>query len=452
MNNKFFSLLIAAVMLSAISCSRNEETAAPDAAGEEVIVTLSVATEDKMVSSRAISDGSGADMLVYAVYTPEYENGEIKSYHLLEQYGQGVTDETLIAEGIESGAGQSVLFTGDKLLSDDGETISLRLMRGKTYYFAFWAQNHKCKAYDTKDLEKVVVNYEGAKNNDELRDAFTTSYTFQALPDTKVKVVLTRALAQINVGTAGWDYNNEVGAGWGPYVYSKIVVDGAYRAMNAVTQKVLTENDGIENARTSVTYDWARIPAYLNAADFPENASTEELRAYLVNEKNDTEFLRVKLTSEEPTDQTAAYYDDKNYLKYLTTRPASSSYNVNGVYTEVFKYLSMCYVLVPANNSVLSDNVSATSLNSVSFSLAETVKGTMSDGSEAVQQFKITNVPAQRNWRTNILGGTGTDNSIFDPHIVTLWVDIVPGYDGEHNTNNGGKWTSAENELDTENE
>ena len=444
MNNKFFGLLIAAVMLSAISCSRKGEAAGPETDGGEVTVTFSVGAEDRMVSSRAdISDGTKADMLVYAVYTPEYENGEITSYHLLEQYGLGVKDEeSKLGDGVVAGKGQTVLYT-DNLLKPEGETITLRLMRGKTYFFAFWAQNHECKAYRTTNLERVEVSYAEARNNDELRDAFCTVYMFEALPDTKVKVVLTRAMAQVNVGTAGWDYINEVGGEWGSYAYSKIELAGVYKAMNVVTNKVITG----DNETVTAVYDWSRIPAYLGAKDFPE-ASDANYVGYLTDPANDTEFLKVKLSTYTPTEEEKGkYYDESGkYLKYLTDTPGEDTWKTpDGRYTEVFKYLSMCYVLVPSNDSVLSGNVSATTIESVKFYLAETADGTMSDGSQGEHMFTIANVPAQRNWRTNILGGTGLDNSIFDPHTVSLWVDINPGYDGDHNDNGvtSGEWPAT---------
>ena len=481
MNNKFFGLSIAAVMLFAISCSQIDEAAGVYADGEEVTVTFSVATEERLATSRAtdgeatprISDGTKVDMLVYAVYSPNSDG----SYRLLDQYGEGVDPLFGEESGITAGEGQTVLQTHD-LLKPEGHTITLRLMRGKTYRFAFWAQSSLCKAYNTKNLEAVTVDYKAlntsaledvtgnedgdegdegegggesegdgdngnvvvklAPNNDELRDAFCQVKEFTAEAGLKINVVLTRALAQVNVGTAGWDYNAEVSGGWGPYVYSKIKLTGVCTTIDVVADKV------DKDKTTDVEYDWALIPAYLGAEeeiDAQSKEGAEAFKNYLIDSKNDKEFLWVKLTDVLPTDETAEYFD-KGYLKYLTTLPSEIEEKNKkflddcGTLTEVFKYLSMCYVLAPEFK---------TTLDEVTFSLAEKADGTMSEdpvSKDPVQVFTITNVPVQRNWRTNILGGTNGENSIFDPHAVSLWVDIRPGFDGEHNKNGNEDWTT----------
>ena len=425
MNKNFFGILIAAALLSAVSCSRSDEGVAdPAATGEEVAVTFSLATEGGLTSSRAISDGTGADMLVYAVYSKN-EDG---TFQLLEHYGAEISeaDKAHITRDITPGPGQTVLYTENLLREKGGETITLRLMRGKTYYFAFWAQNHKCTAYDTADLEKVAVDYEAAANNDELRDAFCTSYSFTVQPNIEVEVVLTRALAQINVGTAGWDYNGEVNFGYS-YLYSKIVMTDVYKYMNVLADKVITDASELEAGEeltTAVTYGWARIPAYLNLAQIPDNIQERQ---------EEEELLRVKLTASE------------NWLPYLEQKPTSDSTPVDGVYTEEFKYLSMCYVLVPSHENGMEDDFESgtygTALGSVTFYLAENADGTLVGGQPGKQIFAIDNVPAQRNWRTNILGGSGADNSLFDPRSISLLVDIKPGYDNDHNTDHAtGPW------------
>ena len=424
MKNKLYGLLIAAGVLFAISCSRNEGAADPTVNGEEVTVTFTVSSEGKMVSSRAntrISDGTKADMLIYAVYTPvKDESGNIESFNIQEQYGMGISeeDQAKLGDKVKAGKGQTVIYT-ENLLKPEGQTITLRLMRGKTYYFAFWAQNSKSEAFDTQDLELVEVKYDLAKNNDELRDAFCTGYNFVAQPNTTINVVLTRAMAQVNVGTSGWDYINEVDYG-NTYLYSKIEMTGVYKYINVVADKVVTVGDKNAPAvlTTSATFDWAKIPAYINIEGVP---SAEEAKTRMENE----EFLRVKLTTEFLDDESK--YED-GYLGYLTTRPApDDENNVDGIYTEVFKYLSMCYILAPSHDAG-SDSGFGTALDEVTFHMAQSA-----DGSDSHQMFKIVNVPAQRNWRTNILGGTGLDNSIFDPREFTLIVDIIPGYDGDHN-------------------
>lgn len=425
MKAKIFGLLIAAGSLLVVACSRNWE--GPDSDAEEVDVTFSLSAEGGMASSRAgepawkISDGTQVDQLVYAVYVKEAD-----SYKLLKQYGDDVH-------------GQTVLTT-DKLTKEGGETITLRLMRGQEYTIGFWAQNSNCKAYDATDLEAVKVDYTGgegvlAPNNDETRDAFCQVYSFTAQVGVTQYVTLKRAMAQINVGTAGWDYNAEVDYP-NLFAYSKIEIKGLYDQLNVLTGEV-AKTDAVKD---KVTYDWAKLPAHIRR-DYP--APSEDFAEWLKDDDNNDEYLRVKLTTAQPTEATKQYFDDK-YLKYLTTEPTKDSYNVEGVTTEVFKYLSMCYVLAPTYDPDAEDSSvkGGTTIEALTFYLAETPEGTVRDylGNpiDASERFTIRNVPVQRNWRTNILGGTrGKETTLFDPRSVSLLVDISPGFDGDHNYDEG---------------
>lgn len=398
-----FGLLIAAALLSAfaVSCSLNGGLPDPDAEGEEVEVAFSVMTEDALVSpraTRAISDGKKATALVYAVYVKDAKG----DYKIVDQYGQGSSVASL-----EAGEGQTVLET-EKLLDAGGEKISLRLMRGKTYYFAFWAQNPGCKAYVTQDLQNVEVKYDRAKNNDELRDAFFASYelTVQANMG-EVKVVLTRALAQVNVGTAGWDYNLEVSTFGNKYTYSRIVLDGVYSTMNVLTEEVA-------DATTTVSFDWAKIPAYVDIENVPEDPT-------VIQDKE--EFLKVDLNG------------DGECLPWLDQKPGAEASASDDIYTETFKYLSMCYVLAPSHR---------TSLTSATFFMGTDEKGTVKEEQtkDGNKIFEIWNVPVQRNWRTNILGGTGKKNTLFNPRTYKLYVELSPNYWGDYNDSEdtNGSW------------
>ena len=409
MKAKIFGLLIAAGSLLVVACSRNWE--GPDSDAEEVDVTFSLSAEGGMASSRAgepawkISDGTQVDQLVYAVYVKEADG-----YKLLKQYGDDVH-------------GQTVLTT-DKLTKEGGETITLRLMRGQEYTIGFWAQNSNCKAYDATDLEAVKVDYTGgegvlAPNNDETRDAFCQVYSFTAQVGVTQYVTLKRAMAQINVGTAGWDYNAEVDYGYN-YTYSKIIMKGLHDQLNVLTGEVSKTNNVKEgDDDKGITYTWAKLPAYIRT-DYPTDLTTEQFKNWLKGidgKDHDDEFLCVKLVSGK----------DEGYMEYTKTIPDDE----NTVGTETFKYLSMSYVLAPAESK---------STVEVTFYLAETQYGQIhpkADSEElgdAPVRFTIPNVPIQRNWRTNILGGTrGKGTTLFDPRTISLFVDLSPGYDGEHN-------------------
>lgn len=438
-------LLLAAGSLFAIACSQEWEH--PDSAADEVTVTFSVSAESGMVStrstntplesSRKISKGLLIDKVVYAVYVKKYddekldENGKPKptwtgEFELLSQYGDGTP-------GL--GDGQALLpltkdENGNSNLLSKGETLTLRLMRGQEYVIAFWAQNSACKAYNTEKLENVVVDYGGlAPNNDESRDAFYQDYTFVAQAN-NVKpheVVLKRAMAQINVGTAGWDYNGEVEYGF-DYAYSKIVMKGLYDQLNVLTGEVSkTEAVGEGENEKEITYDWAKLPAYIYN-DIPDDLTAIQ---------NNEEFLWVKLTTEMPNSAGDENFWG-NYLKYLTEEPAE----MDKITTEVFKYLSMCYVLAPTYepDDKTTPARGGTTIGNLTFYLAETADGKIHpepDSDElaaAPVRFSISSVPIQRNWRTNILGGTrDKSTTLFDPRNVRMLVDLSPGFRDDHN-------------------
>lgn len=464
MKERFLRVLLVAGCLYATSCTLNRETIGPDVEveGEEVAVTFSLSAEGQMVSTRAdntgfdemggkthsnISKGQLIDKVVYAVYVKVYEtdqDGKPKwtgRFRLLDQYGDGT-------DGL--GEGQALLPSTENLQKEGGETLTLRLMRGQEYVIGFWAQNSECLAYDSQNLEAVIVDYKAkdglAPNNDEIRDAFCQVYTFTAQVGVTEKVVLKRALAQVNVGTAGWDYNNEVVYG-NSYAYSKIEMTGLNNQLNVLTEEVSKTAD----FNGAVTYDWAVLPAYIGSEtypNYPEGIEDDSNRfaTWLMNPENDKEFLYVKLLTDKP-----------EYLPYITAVPEDETV----ISSEVFKYLSMCYVLAPAGtyagNSDTSDGLA---IDELKFSLAEFIENgegyVYEDDDKKVTapapvRFTLSTVPVQRNWRTNILGGThgGTDHSLFDPRAISLWIDLAPDYDGDHFHYDSGDgrdsgWTSKE--------
>ena len=497
MREKILGLLIAAGSLFAIACSRDVESTAPEVEGEgeEVSVTFTLSTEGGMVSSRAesadewkISDGKQIDWVVYAVYTPT-QTGD---YELKSQYGAAADTEIL-------GKGQALLPSTAKLLEPEGETLTLRLIRGQEYTIGFWAQNSECNAYSTKDLRAVVVDYTANRglNNVEERDAYYQSYTFTAQAGLTAMVILKRALAQINVGTAGWDYNAEVDYGYN-YYYSKIEMTGLYDQVDVLTGEVSRKNVRPE---TVTTYTWNKLPAYIHTDGYediikrkPEEveepvksdfagkegeyeaakaayeqylkdfaAWREKCQKWLTNDGtaeengaekwgNNTEFLKVRLRN---SDKDNSVY---TYLPYLKTfkdlEEAQKTYKE--VTTETFKYLSMCYVLAPTYKSDASDvdsapGVGGTTIQTVKFYLAETPDGKVYDKDNklvaAPVRFEIELVPIQRNWRTNILGGArGKETTLFDPRQVSFLVHLSPSYDGEHNYNDNMNGDADDNE------
>ena len=213
----FFGMFVAAGMLLATSCSKDElETAS---LGNEAQVTFSLGLEGH-IATRAISDGKSADKLVYAVFN---ENGERIS-----------------------------TFQKEEISTSFPATVTLTLAKGQTYKVAFWAQDADCSAYDVDDNMNVKVSYENATNNDETRDAFfKTTEAFTVTGSTSMDVVLKRPFAQINVGVEQTDWTAAVASGV-TIQNSSVIIQNAATKINLVT--------GAVSEPTKVTYSLATIP------------------------------------------------------------------------------------------------------------------------------------------------------------------------------------------------
>ena len=157
-----------------ISCSKENEQIISDET-YEISFKLDV---ESIPSTRAISDGSGATQLMYAVFT---ENGDL-----------------VIPKEVENDV--------EELNTEAGYTLRITLARGQQYKAVFWAQNPECEAYTVSDDMKLAIDYEGV-NNDELRDAFYgVTETFTVSGNKTISVILKRPFAQVNVGSFPYDY------------------------------------------------------------------------------------------------------------------------------------------------------------------------------------------------------------------------------------------------------
>ena len=226
-------------MLFATSCSNDDLDTVQS--GNESQVTFSLSLEKK-IATRAISDGSQADKLVYAVFD---ENGDrISTIQKVEK-----TD---------------VIFPA---------TETLTLAKGQTYKVAFWAQDADCEAYSVDDNMNVTVSYENALNNDETRDAFFKTETFTVTGSTSIHVELKRPFAQINVGVTEEDWVAAVASGI-EIKNSKVVIKDAATKLNLLTGAVS------EPTTVGVTYDLATIPAENLMVDV-DNDGTKETYHWL---------------------------------------------------------------------------------------------------------------------------------------------------------------------------
>ena len=421
---------MAPFLLLAGACSQEDMTGGgglgnPDNDGLTE-VTLDVSLPTAGVNSRAgdvphISSASKVDMLIYAVYDVTNDN-DIKQVDFYQvnfddpiKAGQGQNFNKIkkfenINQPIKIPAGQTYVGFGAK----SKHRIVFKINPDKKYQVVFWAQDSECEAYNTEDLTNILVSYEGAKNNDESRDAFT-AVSPEYTGNTRVmqEVVLRRAVAQINIGTTGADYANLI---YAPNMLpknltineSKITVTGVADQFNALTgwATASTEDATATTKDIVATFEWAPLPAWTfieedkipsfreyDASDWDENHGNNPFV-----QLQDEEFLHID------------YFKERNLLApdgegYKIEYP---TINADGLYvTDTFKYLSMCYVLVKGDvNKKTQDPYSSTV--KVSYDLRQN-KGE-GDTPVRLTERELTNVPVQGNFRTNILGGLFAGN------------------------------------------
>lgn len=265
MNKKLFlGMFAAAGMLFATSCSNDELDMAQS--GNEAQVTFSLAAEGG-IATRAISDGTGAKKLVYAVYN-----------------ASGELIETIANTDVN---GQIV----DNSAFDDGltENVTITLAKGQQYTVAFWAQNPNCTAYTTTDLKNVTIDYAGL-NNDETRDAFFKAETFTVTGNTEIDVVLKRPFAQINVGVYQTDWDAAKASGI-EIEKSKVTIKNAATSINLLTGQVGGEQ--------TVEYGFDIIPAQF--------ATPETLNVDLDNDGTKENYVYLSMSYILANDETTGY-------------------------------------------------------------------------------------------------------------------------------------------------
>lgn len=209
-------LVAAAATLVAMSCTR---VAYNDAitTGESSTVTICVAIP--AVDVRGIGGGDSATNLYYTVFDEEW--------NAIETLAQ--------TESVEFAALET--------------QIELTLALGVTYNFTFWAANPAAPyRYDGR---QVVVDYDSALSNDELRDAFFGTASVRATKDMEpLRATLRRPFAQLNFGTSDW----EKAVAMGLTVDRTLVQTHAYTTLDLVTGKV------DESTRREVTFAAHTLP------------------------------------------------------------------------------------------------------------------------------------------------------------------------------------------------
>lgn len=198
---KIFSILALAGMIMTTACSN--ENNEPVISSDEASVTFTVSLND--IDSRAISDGTTVDQLVFAVYDD-----------------QGNELPALRQNNIQ--------------IEDKQATVTTKVAMGQKYSFAFWAQKSGNAFYNTTDLKDVVVSYAG-EANDENRDAFTASWTIEVEGPINETITLYRPFAQLDFVCSLDEWTDLMNSNR-KLIGSDLKVEaGAYTHYNALTGK-----------------------------------------------------------------------------------------------------------------------------------------------------------------------------------------------------------------------
>ena len=166
MKRCFYSMMAAMALLLLSACSSDDELSQGN--GNEALVSFNVELSGGM-QNKAISDGTTAKNLTVHVFD---ENGTYLSE----------LDKTVE-------------------LNEKKKTVSINLVKGKTYSFLFWASvNKENSPYSFGvDGKTITVDYNDAKANDESRDAFLGVVKNKAVEASfEENVTLKRPFAQIN--------------------------------------------------------------------------------------------------------------------------------------------------------------------------------------------------------------------------------------------------------------
>lgn len=221
MKKYFYTLLAAATLLTAVSCSPIDELfSGEDGDAEKVSFTICAG----QIQGRSAGDGNTVDQVHYEVWDKSTGNLVISS-----------------VSGKNEGEPVAIV--------DKTATVNIRLVKGLEYEIAFWAHNEQGTGYLIEEgLENIRLK-DGVKANKETYDAF-----YQVLTDYKVSnvgktVVLKRPFGQLNVGTSSEDWQKAINLDV-EIDRSTISVTQVANVFNARTGKI-TRHEGL----TQLTFD-----------------------------------------------------------------------------------------------------------------------------------------------------------------------------------------------------
>lgn len=251
-----------------------------------------------------------------------------------------------------------------------GTTVDMNLVKGHAYDIAFAAvyTDGKSSSPWTKGEKDMTVDYtwDNGCNNNEAFDAFWEKLDqFTVTGSMNKDVVLKRIMAQVNVGVTEADYEAACDV-FTPQMSSAMITSAA-NTINVYT--------GTVSNTSTVDYKLANTPYSGNLV----------------------------------------FNDITVGKSYLSTDADGDGTN------EDYVWLSMSYVLAPDTDS--ENGANQTTLDELDFTFAE------SETSAATQvgtNDGLTNVPVQRNYRTNIIGTLLTEQAEFK-------ITVDPSWDGDYN-------------------
>ena len=239
MRKTIYLMTLATLLLAASACTQDDEPQVK----KTKVTFIAHLPETLSLDSRAIGDGSKANLLYFWVY----DENDVEYADLRRQNVE--FDQTT-----------------------NTSRVSAYLTPGHVYKFAFWAQHKDTQGYTAGASSIISINYNNALCNDELRDAFwgwiPDLYVTEA-GEMEQNIVLTRRLAQLNVGISRRGYQNAVNAGVDLKEYdSKIVVTRTKVAgYTGFELKGGYTPDNRQYEKPSLTFDFAPMPDELLEAE-----------------------------------------------------------------------------------------------------------------------------------------------------------------------------------------
>ena len=231
--NKFFYLITFIYAISLWSCSSEQMD------DLETAVTFTICLDEHKTQSRAISDGTSVDQLIYAVYT---------------------TDGTPVIPKVK-------VDNAGAICTEEGLKLSVTVLNGYEYKLVCWAQNSACTAYTVSDDMKVSVDYDGY-NNDESRDAFFGVSEPFTVNDKNIHVELKRPFAQLNAAAHPFEWKHVKDYHNFEITQSSATISGIPNVLNLL--------DGSVKGETDVYFKPAAIPTDPLFVDVDENGKDEE--------------------------------------------------------------------------------------------------------------------------------------------------------------------------------